>query len=133
MVDEQAKQFGLDPLEHQTLIQVYGANADGVQTRHLADRLDISPPHASRLVGALEQRGLAVREASPDDLRATLVRATPEGVDLLRRIDVEVRFEVGHFQRQVSDPDRFNALSIFAFYVGLDVSPDALAKLLGRP
>lgn len=132
MVDEQAKQFGLEPLEHQALIQVYGSEDHGVQMRDLAERLDISPPHASRLVGALEDRSLVIREGSRDDLRATIVRATRRGVELLRAIDAEVRFEVAHFQRQLRDPDRFNALWIFTFYVGMETSPETLAKKLGR-
>src|SRR6266700_6554522 len=73
MIDEQAKRFGLDPLEHQTLIQVYGAADHGVQTRDLAERLDISAPHASRLVRVLEEHGLVARGRSPDDQRATIV------------------------------------------------------------
>lgn len=132
MIDEQAKQGGLEPLEHQTLIQVYGSEDHGVQMRDLAERLDISAPHASRLVAALEERGLVAREGSPGDLRATIVRATERGVETLREVDAEVRFEVAHFQRQLRDPDRFNALSIFAFYVGLETTPEALAKKLGR-
>src|SRR6266511_4987577 len=90
----------------------------------LAERLDISPPHASRLVRTLEERGLVARGGSPADQRATIVRATEAGVDLLRQIDAEVRLEVGHYQRQLRDADRFNALSIFALYVGLDISPE---------
>ena len=133
MIDEQAKRLGLEALEHQMLIQVYGADDHGVQVRDLAERLDISPPHASRLVRTLEERGLVARGGSPADQRATIVRATEAGVDLLRQIDAEVRLEVGHYQRQLRDADRFNALSIFALYVGLDISPEALARKLGRP
>lgn len=133
MIDEQAKRFGLEALEHQTLIQVYGVGDDAVQVRDLAERLDISQPHASRLVSMLEERGLVTRGGSPDDQRATIVRATEAGVELLRQIDAKVRFEVAHYERQLQDTDRFNALSIFAFYVGLNISPEALAGKLGSP
>jgi DNA-binding MarR family transcriptional regulator len=132
LVDEQAKRFELEPLEHQTLIQVYGSEDHGVQMRDLAERLDISAPHASRLVSALEDRGLVAREDSADDLRATIVSATRDGADLLRDIDAEVRVEIAHFQRQLRDSDRFNALWIFTFYVGMETTPEALAKKLGR-
>jgi DNA-binding MarR family transcriptional regulator len=48
-----------------------------------------TPPAVSRVVGALEDRGLVVRKPSPDDARSTLVEITDEG----RRLLVEIRTE----------------------------------------
>ena len=42
-----------------------------------------SPPAVTRIVGALEDRGLVVRRPSPDDARSSLVEITDEGVRLL--------------------------------------------------
>lgn len=50
----------------------------------LAAAEQVRPPTMSRLVSALERKGLAVREGSPDDARATLVRATPRGMTVLQ-------------------------------------------------
>jgi DNA-binding MarR family transcriptional regulator len=49
----------------------------------LAAAEQVRPPTMSRLVDALEAEGLVVREADPDDGRATRVRATARGARLL--------------------------------------------------
>ncbi|OJV82415.1 MAG: hypothetical protein BGO37_05470 [Cellulomonas sp. 73-92] len=51
-----------------------------------------SPPAVTRIVGALEERGLVERRPSPDDARSTLVDITAEG----RRLLVETRTEQAH-------------------------------------
>jgi len=50
----------------------------------LAAAEQVRPPTMTRLVTALERKGLVVREASPTDARATLVRATHRGMLLLQ-------------------------------------------------
>jgi DNA-binding MarR family transcriptional regulator len=44
----------------------------------------VRPPTMTRLVTALERKGLVVRETSPTDARVTLVRATHRGMVLLQ-------------------------------------------------
>jgi DNA-binding MarR family transcriptional regulator len=51
-----------------------------------------APPAVTRIVGALEDRGLVVRRPSPDDARSTLVEITEEG----RRLLVATRTEQAH-------------------------------------
>jgi DNA-binding MarR family transcriptional regulator len=51
-----------------------------------------SPPAVTRIVGALQERGLVERRPSPDDARSTLVDITAEG----RRLLVETRTEQAH-------------------------------------
>jgi len=51
-----------------------------------------SAPAVTRIVGALEERGLVVRRPSPDDARSTLVEITDAGRDLL----VATRTEQAH-------------------------------------
>ncbi|HEY0237562.1 MAG TPA: MarR family transcriptional regulator [Friedmanniella sp.] len=48
-----------------------------------------APPAVTRIVGALEDRGLVVRHPSPDDARSSLVEITEEG----RRLLVATRTE----------------------------------------
>jgi DNA-binding MarR family transcriptional regulator len=116
IVDELAKQRGLDPLEHQALIQIYGARSE-VLVRSVAERLDVSPTFASKLVKALVGAKLVTYHDSPTDLRASLVRATAEGIRLLREIDAEVRLAVNAFSRSLEPESKSAALAIFAFYV----------------
>ncbi len=56
IVDERGKNHGLDPLEHQALIQIYGARDGDVRVGTVAERLDISPAFASKIVKALVPR-----------------------------------------------------------------------------
>ena len=49
----------------------------------LAAAEQVKPPTMTRLVSALETRGLVQREADPADARLTRVRATARGVQLL--------------------------------------------------
>jgi DNA-binding MarR family transcriptional regulator len=124
IVDDQAKAHGLEPLLHQALLQVYGANkAEGINVSTLAARLDVAAAFASRMVRRLEEMGLVHREQSDVDRRATNVIATEAGAGKLAAIDDDVHHHVAFLQRQLRDDERMSALSIFAFYVGLD--PDS--------
>lgn len=119
IVDDQAKREALEPLEHQTLIQVCGAQQGPIQINELAERLDIVPAFASRLVRVLESKGLVERGRTNEDRRVTLVSVTEEGIEVLQRIDERVRLHVGVFKDQLSEEARVAAFSIFGFYVGI--------------
>ena len=51
----------------------------------LANAEQVKPPTMTRLVSALENEGLVLRETDPNDGRLTQVRATPKGRALLFR------------------------------------------------
>lgn len=129
IVDEQAKEAGLDPLHHQALIQIFGAEDQPLRVNDVAERLDLAPALASRLVKALEAKGLVTRSPSLTDRRSVAVTATPVGVHLLEQIDEAVHFQVGYFQRQLDDDQRAFALGIFAFYVGASLEGEELVRL----
>jgi DNA-binding MarR family transcriptional regulator len=118
IVDERAKSRDLDPLEHQALIQIFGARDRDVRVGDVAERLDISPAFASKLVKALGEKGLVTAKQSARDQRVMHVKATGKGAKLLAEIDAEVRFHVDFFARQLTPDQKAAALSIFAFYVG---------------
>lgn len=123
IVDDQAKKAGLDPLQHLALIHIYGMSDTAIPVNQVAERLDIAPAFASRLVKELEAKGLIRRQQSEQDRRMTYVSATDAGVRLLRDVDRGVRTHVNYFQSQLDDDGRLAALAIFAFYVGLDAQP----------
>jgi DNA-binding MarR family transcriptional regulator len=131
IVDEQAKAAGLEPLEHQALIQVVGAR-NAVRVIDLADRLDIAPAFASRLAKRLEDRGLVERSPAPEDRRSKFLGATQLARELLARIDEEVHLHVGYFARQLSHAERVAALSIFAFYIGAEPEVPKLEAIITR-
>jgi DNA-binding MarR family transcriptional regulator len=117
-VDEQARKAGLDPLEHQAMLQIYGSIDQSLAVSRLAERLDVSTAFASKLAKGLETAGYAKRTQGSADQRVTNVAITTAGRELLHKIDEQVRFHVGYFARQLSSKQRAIALSIFAFYVG---------------
>lgn len=128
LLDEQAVAGGLQPLSHQTLLQVYGA-AEPLSVSELAERLAISPALMSRMVRRLEEDGLVERVRSSDDKRVTRVRATPAGIERLKGIDFEVHHQVHQFHRKLSEESKLGALATFASYLGLDADP-RLAEML---
>jgi DNA-binding MarR family transcriptional regulator len=67
--------------------------------------------------------GLVQRHSSESDRRAIIVAATQAGAERLAAIDDDVHHHVAFLQRGRGDDEKLMALSIFAFYVGLD--PDS--------
>jgi DNA-binding MarR family transcriptional regulator len=131
IVDEQAKAADLEPLEHQALLQIFGALAP-LRVIDLAERLDIAPAFASRLAKRLEDRDLVVRSPAPEDRRSKYLAATPGARELLADIDKNVHLHVDYFQRQLRDDERVAALGIFAFYLGAAPSVKELEALVRR-
>jgi DNA-binding MarR family transcriptional regulator len=118
IVEEQAKEFDIDPLAHQALIQIYGSPDMRMQVNQVAARLDIAPAFASSLVRALVEKGFVTREPDERDKRIIYVAVTDHGRSTLSEIDERVKFHVDYFTGQLSKEQRESALSILMFYVG---------------
>jgi DNA-binding MarR family transcriptional regulator len=118
IVEDRAKEHGLEPLSHQALLQIYGADR-GITVSRLAARLDIAAAFASRLVRRLEGMGLVTRTPSETDKRVTIVTATKDGVEKLSAIDNDVHRHAALLHHELGADEKHMALSIFAFYVGL--------------
>lgn len=130
IVDDEARAHGLDPLQHQALIQAYGC-ADGRMTiSELATRLDIVVALASRLVKALVERGYLERTESTTDRRLSYVSVTDEGIALLRGIMSEVEFKITAFQRELDSSEKMSALVILGLYIGVPLQRGDLADLV---
>lgn len=133
IVDEEARRHQLDPLEHQLLLQLLGAD-DQLNINRLADRLDVSAAVASRLVTALESRRLVTRRKSDLDRRVTDVRITEAGQLMCVAIWEDVSIHIDGFQQQLGSDAKRLALSVFGYYVGveLDVQVDGRPALPGH-
>jgi DNA-binding MarR family transcriptional regulator len=118
LIDNCAKNHDVEPLEHQAMIQIFGASEQRLPIGRLAERLDIDSALASRLVQQLESRHLVRRTRSEEDKRAIYVSLTREGVKQIRSVVEDVHTEVEFF-RLVSDESQRRAThEIAAFYVG---------------
>jgi DNA-binding MarR family transcriptional regulator len=121
IVEEQAKKFGLDPLAHQALIQIYGSPEMELQVNQIASRLDITPAFSSSLVRILVEKELVVRRRHEADQRVTYVAISERGREVMDAIDENVKFHVDYFVGQLTVEERESALSILMFYVGAKI------------
>ncbi len=128
LIEERAKVAGLDPLEHQALIQIYGSPEMRLRVKEVAERLDIAPAFASSILKSLEERQLLVRLASDRDQRVTYVVVTQQGKELLHRIDEQVRVHVDFFTQQLPQEAREAAISIMMFYIGISLTTRQATK-----
>jgi len=121
IVHEQAKQAGLDPLEHEALVQIFGGGAsEALSVNQVAGRLDVAAALTSRLISGLAAKELVHRHRADEDKRVTRVGTTEAGVAILKEIDRQVHIHIDYFQKQLDDDDRLSLMAIFAFWVGLD-------------
>jgi DNA-binding MarR family transcriptional regulator len=74
----------LDQAGIAVLYMLHGEN-DGLRVTDLAARLAIDPPAVTRKAQKLERLGLVSRARDADDARASLLRLTPEGREMLKR------------------------------------------------
>lgn len=129
IVDDEAKRHGLDPLEHQALLQAYGAGKDSRTVSQIAERLDVAPALASRVVNNLANKGLIHRRGVEFDKRITKIDASEAGVALMREIDQAVHVHIEYFQTQLTDEQRLAALAIFALYLGVAQHAETLSAM----
>jgi DNA-binding MarR family transcriptional regulator len=129
LLDEQAINAGLKPLQHQALLQIYGAGRP-LPVSRVAERLDIAAALASRLIRDLEEQGLVERDRDTSDRRIIAVKASAAGIEMLRGIDLAVHSKVSQFQAELTEEGKFGALATFSFYLGLDSDP-RIGLLLG--
>lgn len=118
LVEDTARELGIEPLAHQALLQVYGSAGQALRVGELGERLDITTAFTSNLVKGLVASGYLVRETLASDARATVLRLTDAGRELCNRIDAEVRPHVDYFASQLSADERRIALATVMFYIG---------------
>ncbi|HVW24411.1 MAG TPA: MarR family transcriptional regulator [Polyangiaceae bacterium] len=82
-----ARAAGIEPQQHQVLLAIRGLPASARPTiRTIAERLCVQHHTTVALVDKLEARGYLGRERSARDRREVLLRLTPAGAALLRRL-----------------------------------------------
>ena len=118
IIEEKAKELGLESLAHQALLQVYGSPNQALRVSELAERLDIAPAFASNLIKGLVKSKYLKRDADASDRRVTILKITPAGRAICDRIDGEVKPHVDYFTSQLTNEERETALSTLMFYVG---------------
>src|SRR5438876_8536905 len=81
--------FGISGSQWGVLRTLHRAELEGLtglRLTDLSDRLLIRPPSVTGIVDRLERVGLVLRDGSPEDLRAKLVRLTDKGRQLVGQV-----------------------------------------------
>ena len=90
-----AKEHGIEPQQHQLLLAVHGLPEDVKPTiREISSRLFIQHHSAVELVNRLERTGAIARHPGTDDKREVLIRLTPAGRAILRKLAMAHRTEL---------------------------------------
>lgn len=87
------------------------SQGEAVPVSRIAEYLGVGQPTASHLVDKLVRQGFAGRSESPTDRRVTLVRLTPTGKDLVRRLYQGGEEQYRAWVSQLTDEERKNLLS----------------------
>jgi DNA-binding MarR family transcriptional regulator len=127
IVDERARLHGLEPLEHQALLQVFGARKE-LRVGEIAERLDVSGTFTSKLIKSLLRKGLVATNKLSDDQRMIYLSVTDKGRQLMLKIDAEVERYVSVFTNGLRAPEKNAVVVILASYVGKSVD----ARMLGE-
>src|SRR6201997_4659034 len=85
------KSEDLSPTQYNVLRILRGAPPAGLPCGEIGSRMIARDPDITRLLDRLEKRSLISRCRESKDRRLVLTRITPEGLELLARLDEPVR------------------------------------------
>ncbi len=111
--EQVARTHGIEPQQHQLMLTIKGLPANVAPTvSTIANRLCLKHHSTVELINRLVQRGSALRKQCEEDRRQVLVELTPEGEDLLAKLnadhDTELRKYapelVGHLNAILAHP-----------------------------
>lgn len=90
-VEQVLKTHGLSPAQYNVLRILRGAGPTGLSCREVGKRMLTRDPDMTRLLDRLEKQGFITRERGKNDRRVVTTRITPQGLELLKRLDQPVR------------------------------------------
>ena len=99
-------------------LRVLASREEGMRPSALADELRIAPRSATDVVDGLEARGWVVRAADPTDRRATVLSLTPDGRELVERIEGVRRLASERVLDVLTDAQRRTLHEILTVVVG---------------
>jgi DNA-binding MarR family transcriptional regulator len=83
------REFGLTPSQYNVL-RILRGEGQPLPILEVSDRLIASVPGITGLIDRLEGMGLVARQRSTEDRRVVFVAITPQGLDLLGKLDEPV-------------------------------------------
>ena len=134
------KEFGLSPAQFNLLMAVKHVGKDeGISQSQIGKHLYVTAANITRLIDGLEQQGLLLRHAHPQDRRVNLIKITPQGAQLLDRVWIKHVAAVNALLKKYSAKDA----QVFNQHLGgfiaemeakaaqnklLEVDPDVIAR-----
>jgi DNA-binding MarR family transcriptional regulator len=85
------KSHGLTGTQYNVLRILRGAEPVGLPCRSVSERMISHDPDMTRLLDRMEKRGFISRERQKDDRRVVKARITPQGLEILKKLDQPVR------------------------------------------
>ncbi len=89
-LEQTLKPCSLTQTQYNVLRILRGAGCAGLLCREVSERMVTREPDMTRLLDRLESRGLVTRSRDRKDRRAVTVRVTPQGVEMVGRLDQPV-------------------------------------------
>src|SRR5580704_10370295 len=87
--EEQVRAMGMEPQQHQMLLAIKGLPEGATATiGELAERLRLKHHSTVELANRLERLGYLAREISKKDRRQVILRLTPSGATVLRKLSL---------------------------------------------
>lgn len=87
--EELVRAAGMEPQQHQLLLAIKGLPDGAIPTiRELAERLQLKHHSTVELVNRLEKLGYVSREPAKQDRRQVIVRLSPSGASILRKLSL---------------------------------------------
>jgi DNA-binding MarR family transcriptional regulator len=97
-----AQKLGLQPQQHQLLLQIAGAPTGAPTTiGYAAERLGLRHNTAVELCNRCEEAGLIKRRTGAADRRCVLLELTPKGKRLLDSLSIDHALELNHMAPQL--------------------------------
>ncbi|MGI8549012.1 MAG: MarR family winged helix-turn-helix transcriptional regulator [Gemmatimonadaceae bacterium] len=103
-VADALKPYGVTPTQYNVLRILRGAGRAGLCRNEVRERMIAQVPDVTRLLDRLAEMGLIDRERDSGDRRLVTTRITPQGLRLLRQLDLPIseihERQLGHMSGQ---------------------------------
>jgi DNA-binding MarR family transcriptional regulator len=85
------KPYGLSATQYNVLRILRSAGAAGLTCKDIGSRMVTPDPDITRLLDRLEKRNLLTRNRAREDRRFVSIQITPEGLEILKKLDAPVQ------------------------------------------
>ena len=89
-VSRELKEYGIYEPQFNVLRILRGAKGEPLSVNQILERMITKSSNVTRIIDKLEAKGLVSRELCPEDRRRMEVLISPQGLELLKKLDKKV-------------------------------------------